>query len=127
MNDPGELNITYTIGGMKIPHALYDLGSSINVMPLSKFKELEIGENVPRNMTLTLVNSFVTRPIGIVQDVIVHVDGLTFPADFVVIDVKNDSERGLDHNESNWQLEGKGREKNQCACTQTSDTSHGKV
>lgn len=42
MNDLGEFNITYTIGGIKIPHTLCDLGSSINVMPLRKFKELEI-------------------------------------------------------------------------------------
>lgn len=77
---------------MKIPHALRDLGSSINVMPLSKFKELEIGEIIPRNMTLTLVDSSVTRLLGVVQDVLVHVDGFTFPTDFVVIDMKNDSE-----------------------------------
>lgn len=81
MNDLGEFNITCTIGGMKISHALYDLGSSINVMPLSKFKELEIWEIMPSNMTLTLDDSFVTRPLGIVQDMLVHVDGLTFPVE----------------------------------------------
>ena len=42
MKDPREFNITYTIGGMKIQHALCDLGSSINAMQLSKFKELEL-------------------------------------------------------------------------------------
>lgn len=42
MKDPGEFNITCTIGGLKIPHALCDIGSSIIVIPLSKFKELEI-------------------------------------------------------------------------------------
>ncbi|XP_050877805.1 uncharacterized protein LOC127081603 [Lathyrus oleraceus] len=92
MNDPREFSITCTIGGVKISHALCDLGSSINVMSLSKFKELEIGEIVPNNMTLSLVDSFVTRPLGVVQDVIVHVDGLTFPAGFLVIDMKNDLE-----------------------------------
>ncbi|XP_050877994.1 uncharacterized protein LOC127081811 [Lathyrus oleraceus] len=92
MKDPGEFNITCTIGGLKIPHALCDLRSSINVMPLRKFKRLEIGEITSSNMTLTLVDSFVTCPLGVVQDVLVHVIGFTFPANFVVIDMKNDLE-----------------------------------
>lgn len=94
MNDPGEFNISCTIGGMKISHALCDLGPSFNVMLLRKFKELEICEIVSSNMTLTLVDSSVTRSFGVVQDVLVHVDGLTFLAYFVVIDMKNNS-KGL--------------------------------
>lgn len=90
MKDPGESNITGTIGGLKIPHALCDLGSSIHVMPLRKFKELEIREIIPRNMTLTLADSSMTRLLGILQDMLVHIDGLTLPAGFVVIDMKND-------------------------------------
>lgn len=58
---------------MKIPHALCDLGSSINIIPLKKFKELKIGEVTPSNMTLTLMDSSITRPIGIIQDILVHV------------------------------------------------------
>ncbi|KAI5392578.1 hypothetical protein KIW84_077105 [Lathyrus oleraceus] len=50
---------------------------------------------IPSNRTLTLADSSVTRPLGIVQDVLVHVDGLTFPAEFVVIDMKNDSEGSM--------------------------------
>ncbi|KAI5391767.1 hypothetical protein KIW84_076541 [Lathyrus oleraceus] len=79
MKGPGEFNITYTIGGLIIPRSLFDLGSSINVMPLRKFKELEIEKMVPSNMTLTLDNSLVTNLLGIVQDFLVHVNGLTFP------------------------------------------------
>ena len=44
MNDPGKFTIACTIGVMKIPHDLYDLGSIINVIPLNKFKELKMGE-----------------------------------------------------------------------------------
>ncbi|XP_050915607.1 uncharacterized protein LOC127130683 [Lathyrus oleraceus] len=95
--DLGEFNITYTIGGLKVPHALCDLGSSINVILLSKFKELNIGKIISSNMTLTLADSSVTHLLGIVQDVLVHVDGLTFPAHFVVIDMKNDLEGPVIH------------------------------
>lgn len=41
-------------------------------------------------MTLTLVNSSVTHLLGIVQDVLVYVDGLVFPAYFMVIDMNED-------------------------------------
>ncbi|XP_050902603.1 uncharacterized protein LOC127114596 [Lathyrus oleraceus] len=88
MKDPREFNITCTIGGLKIPHALCDLGSSINVTSLRKFKELDIREIISNNMTLTLADSSVTRPLGIVQDMLVHVDGLNFPVEIVVIDMK---------------------------------------
>ncbi|XP_050878252.1 uncharacterized protein LOC127082072 [Lathyrus oleraceus] len=91
MKDPGKFTITCTIGGVKIPHTLCDLGSSINFMPLNKFKEMKLGEIIPSNMTLTLANSSVTHPLDIVQDALIHVDGLVFPADFVVIDMKRDS------------------------------------
>ncbi|XP_050890737.1 uncharacterized protein LOC127096170 [Lathyrus oleraceus] len=91
MKDPGKFTIACTIGGAKIPHALCDFGSSINVTSLKKFKEFKIGEIIPSNMTLTLADSYVTHPLGIIQDVLVHVNGLTFPADFVVIDMKEDS------------------------------------
>lgn len=56
-----------------------------------KSKELKIGEIFLRNMTLTSADLSVTHPLGIIQDVWVHVDGLTFPADIVVIDMKGDS------------------------------------
>lgn len=42
-------------------------------------------------MALILVDSSITHPLAIVQDMLVHVDGLTFPAYFVVIDMKGDS------------------------------------
>lgn len=37
---------------------------------------------------LILAKSSVTHLLGIVQDMLVHVDGLTFPAYFMVIDMK---------------------------------------
>lgn len=87
LKDPGKFTIACTIVGVKIPRALYDLGSSINVMPLNKVKDLNLGEIISSNMTLTLVDLSVTHLLGILQDVLVHVDGLVFPIDFVVIDM----------------------------------------
>lgn len=79
LKDPSKFTIPCTIGGVKIPRALGDLGSSINVVTLNKVKELNLEEIIPSNMTLTLDDLFVTHPFGILQDVLVHVDDLIFP------------------------------------------------
>lgn len=42
-------------------------------------------------MTHTLATSFITQEIGILCDVLVHVDDLLFPIDFVMLDTKGDS------------------------------------
>lgn len=91
LKDSGKFTISYNIGEVNILHALCDLGSSINVMPLEIVKELKVGEIKPNNMTLTLVDSSVTQPIGILQDMLVYVDDLVFLVDFVVLETKGDS------------------------------------
>lgn len=61
LKDLGKFTMSCNNYGVKIPHALYDLGSSINVIPLTKVNELKMGEITPSNMNLTLVDSFVTQ------------------------------------------------------------------
>lgn len=61
MKGPGKFTTACAIGEVKIPHALCDSGSSINVMLLNKFKELKMGEIIPSNMTLTLADPSVTH------------------------------------------------------------------
>nr|GFB88313.1 reverse transcriptase domain-containing protein [Tanacetum cinerariifolium] len=70
--------------------ALADLGASINLMPLSLWKELSLPELTPTCMTLELADRSVSKPIGIAKDVKVKVGMFHFPADFVVIDFEPD-------------------------------------
>nr|GFB89199.1 hypothetical protein [Tanacetum cinerariifolium] len=49
--------------------ALADLGASINLMPLSVWKELSLIELTPTYMTLELADRSVSKPIGIAKDV----------------------------------------------------------
>lgn len=65
LKDPDKFTISCTIGGVEIPRALCDLGSSINLVPLNKEKELNLGEIIPGNATLTLADLSVTRPHGV--------------------------------------------------------------
>nr|GEZ78941.1 reverse transcriptase domain-containing protein [Tanacetum cinerariifolium] len=70
--------------------ALADLGASINLMPLSMWKELSLPELTPTCMTLELADRSVSKPISISKDVSVKVGMFHFPADFVVVDFEPD-------------------------------------
>lgn len=43
-------------------------------------------------MTLTLVDRFITYLYRVLEDVLVRVDGLLFPVDFMILDMLEDSE-----------------------------------
>ncbi|GJV13113.1 reverse transcriptase domain-containing protein [Tanacetum coccineum] len=70
--------------------ALADLGASINLMPFSMWKKLNLPNLTPTCMTLELADRSISRPIGIAKDVNVKVGVFQFPADFVVIDFEPD-------------------------------------
>ena len=86
--DPGVVTILCSIGEVAVEKALTDLGASINLMPLSMCRghgEIEI---MPTRMTLQLADRFITRPYGVIEDVLVKVKHLILPADFVGIDIE---------------------------------------
>ncbi|GJS45678.1 reverse transcriptase domain-containing protein [Tanacetum coccineum] len=58
--------------------ALPDLGSSINLMPLSIWKKLSLPELTPTQMILELADRSTTRPTGIAEDVFVRVGKFPF-------------------------------------------------
>nr|GEZ51271.1 reverse transcriptase domain-containing protein [Tanacetum cinerariifolium] len=70
--------------------ALADLGASINLMPLSVWKELSLSKLTPTCMTLEPADRSVSKPIGIAKDVKVKAGMFHFPADFVVVDFEPD-------------------------------------
>ncbi|KAK2373482.1 hypothetical protein QL285_074513 [Trifolium repens] len=55
-------------------------------------KKLGCGEPKPTKMTLTLADRSITYPYGVLEDVLVKVNDLFFPADFVILDMNEDSE-----------------------------------
>ncbi|KAK0583907.1 hypothetical protein LWI29_004920 [Acer saccharum] len=66
---------------------MLDLGASINLMPFSIYKQLELNERKPTTMSLLLADGSVRYPRGIMEDVLVQVDKLIIPVDFVVLDM----------------------------------------
>jgi len=47
---------------------------------------------MPTRMTLQLADRSITRPYGVIEDVLVKVKQFTFPANFVVMDIEEDPE-----------------------------------
>ena len=92
LRDSGSFTIPCTIGNFHCERALCELGASINLMSLSVFKRLGLGEARPINITLQLVNHSLTHPRGIIEDVLVTVDKFIFPMDFIVLDMEEDED-----------------------------------
>ena len=92
LKDPGSFTIPCTIGNAIFERALCDLGASINLMPLSIFKRLGLGEACPTTVTLQLADRSLKHPRGVIEDVLVKVDKFIFPADFIVLDMEEDKE-----------------------------------
>ena len=90
LQDPGSFTIPCNIGNVEFIKALCDLGASINLMPLSIFRKLGLGDVKPTRVSLQLADRSVAYPRGIVEDVFVKVDKFMFPADFIILDMEED-------------------------------------
>ncbi|RDX87584.1 hypothetical protein CR513_30929, partial [Mucuna pruriens] len=67
------------------------LGASINVMPASIYKSLNFGDLEPTWMTIQLANISIVQPLRVLEDVLVQVKELIFPADFYVLDMEDET------------------------------------
>ncbi|XP_019435112.1 PREDICTED: uncharacterized protein LOC109341625 [Lupinus angustifolius] len=90
--DPGSFTIPVKIGELAVGKALLDLGASINLMPLSMLRRIGDLEIKPTRMTLQLADRSMKFPYGVAEDVLVKVDKLVFPVDFVIMDIEEDAE-----------------------------------
>ncbi|GKB86573.1 reverse transcriptase domain-containing protein [Tanacetum coccineum] len=86
LGDPGRFLIPCDFPEMNECLALADLGASINLMPLSIWKELNLPRLTKTRMILELADRTISTPTGIAEDVFVKVGTFFFPADFVVVD-----------------------------------------
>ena len=92
LKDPGSFTIPCKIRNSIFEIALCDLGASINLMPLSIFRRLGLGEARPATITLQLADISLKHPRGVIEDVLVKVDKFIFPTDFILLDMEEDKE-----------------------------------
>nr|GEW01220.1 reverse transcriptase domain-containing protein [Tanacetum cinerariifolium] len=97
LRDPRKFLIPCGFSELKCK-ALADLGTSINLMPHSVWKNLGLPELISTclpelistRMTLELANRAICTPAGIARDVFVPVGKFTFPTNFVIVDYESD-------------------------------------
>ncbi|XP_038977889.1 uncharacterized protein LOC120108375 [Phoenix dactylifera] len=87
--DPGMFTIPCMIGNTRFEKAMIDLGASINVMSYSIYASLKPGPLNKTGVVIQLADRSNAYPKGVVEDVLVQVNDLVFPADFYVLDMEN--------------------------------------
>ncbi|CAN6567510.1 unnamed protein product [Malus baccata var. baccata] len=85
--DPGSFTIPCVIGNTRFKSAMLDLGASINVMPYSIYVSMNLGELKHDGVIIQLADRSNVYPKGVLEDVLVQVDHLVFPADFYVLEM----------------------------------------
>ncbi|XP_072088051.1 uncharacterized protein [Arachis hypogaea] len=72
-----------------IDRGFCDLGASINLMPLSLTKKLQINELKSADVILQLADKTKKKAIGVVENVLVKVGKYFLPVDFVVLEMED--------------------------------------
>ncbi|XP_015947216.1 uncharacterized protein LOC107472179 [Arachis duranensis] len=85
---PGSFHIPYVIGETRIDRGFCDLGASINMMPLSLMKKLQINELRSTDVIIQLADKTQKQAEGVVENVLVKVGNYFLPTDFVVLDME---------------------------------------
>ncbi|GKA88906.1 reverse transcriptase domain-containing protein [Tanacetum coccineum] len=91
LGDPGSFLIPCNFNKTFSCNALSDLGASINLMPYSLYAKLSLETLKPTKMSVRLADRSFQYPVGIAENMLVEVGKFTFLADFVIIEMEEDS------------------------------------
>jgi len=87
--DPGCPIISCTIGQITINHALLDLGASINLLSISVYQQLGLGELSPTKVTIQLADRSVKISKGEITDVLIRVGEFIYLVDFIILETQH--------------------------------------
>ncbi|KAK4731277.1 hypothetical protein R3W88_024265 [Solanum pinnatisectum] len=92
--DPSSFTIPCALGTARFDKSLCDSGASINILLLSIFKKLEGEFRIIKSISMSLQLAKQSAIIleGIVEDVLVMVEKLVFPVDFIVVNMEENKE-----------------------------------
>ncbi|GJV70856.1 reverse transcriptase domain-containing protein [Tanacetum coccineum] len=91
LGDPESFLIPCNFNKTFSCNALADLGASINLMPYSLYAKLSLETLKPTKMSVRLADRSFQYPVRIAENMLVEVGKFTFPADFVILEMKEDS------------------------------------
>nr|KAJ0195159.1 hypothetical protein LSAT_V11C700375110 [Lactuca sativa] len=89
LKDPGAPLISVTLGNINIKKALLDLGASVNIIPGNLFDQHDLRTLEQTDIILWLADKSTKIPRGILSDVIIKVEYLYYPVDFLVLDTES--------------------------------------
>lgn len=92
--DLGSFELDITIKTSPKENAMLDSGAGINMIPYSVYEKLRLSGLKPTFISLRLVNQSSRNPRGVIEDVVLKVDRLLIPTNFIVLDIKDRDERG---------------------------------
>ena len=93
--DPGKFLIPCNIGTMTFEKALCDLGSGINLIPLSVMEKLGIFEMQAAKISLEMADKSMKQAYGLIEDMLVKVEDLYIPVDFIILDTGKDEDESI--------------------------------
>ncbi|GJS37785.1 reverse transcriptase domain-containing protein [Tanacetum coccineum] len=91
LGDPESFLISCNFNKTFSCNALADLGASINLMPYSLYAKLSLKTLKPTKMSVRLADRSFQYPVGIAENMLVEVGKFTFPANFVILEMEEDS------------------------------------
>ncbi|KAL7585644.1 hypothetical protein Lser_V15G44581 [Lactuca serriola] len=86
---PRIILIPCKLGSLNFSKVVCDLGTSINVFPFSIFEKLKLGSLQKTGTIIQLADYSTLHPKGVLEDVLVQVNVLIFPAYFYILDMSN--------------------------------------
>ncbi|GJR82874.1 MAK10-like protein [Tanacetum coccineum] len=89
----GNFEIHCSIGDVKHVHVLVDQGSNVNIMPYSTYMKLTDERPAETDIKLLLASHSYIYPLGIAKDVLVEVAEHIYPAEFIIMDIKENEMR----------------------------------
>ncbi|GJW71625.1 reverse transcriptase domain-containing protein [Tanacetum coccineum] len=95
LGDPESFLIPCNFNKTFFCNALADLGASINLIPYSLYAKLSLENLKPTKISVRLADRSFQYPVGIAENMLVEVGKFTFPADFVILKMEEDSKVSL--------------------------------
>lgn len=86
--DLGSLVVDVKINGTLIKNNLIDLGIAINVMTKDTMQLLQLANLRPTQTVLQLVDRFIVKPKGVIEDLFIALDSWDYLVDFIVLHPK---------------------------------------
>ncbi|XP_050896440.1 uncharacterized protein LOC127103214 [Lathyrus oleraceus] len=90
--DPGMVTVSCTIKERTFKKVLTNSGAIVSLMPLSIYHKLGIKNVSDTKTNLKFTDHSRKDAYGIAEDVLVKIENLSFPVDFVILDIPGDEE-----------------------------------